>query len=97
MGFKCPICGGFILENEVLYNYVTKEDGLFKTIDGKNVWYGMGQIMSDLILVDNTIIDSDYFETYVNGVCPECAENSNTIEKKGSSDEKFNLIKKEIK
>ena len=85
--FKCPVCGEYISENEVLYNYVTEEDGLFKTSDEKDVWYGMGYIMSDLILIDNTVVDNDYFESYVNGVCSECAKDCNTVIEKGLFDE----------
>ena len=72
--FKCPRCLEYCNEDEVEYSYVSLNDGFYRTINKDSVFYGMGQIISELELVEafDNDIDEHFTETFVNGICPEC-------------------------
>ena len=73
--FKCPRCLEYVADEDVDYSFVTLEDGIYQCKDKKDISYGMGCIMSDIVLKEKIISDeSFYLETYVNGICAECAK-----------------------
>jgi len=64
--FMCPICQGFCTEDETDDMFITLEDGLYYG-EVENL---MGSISRDKLV---KVLDGN-FETFVNGVCPECSK-----------------------
>jgi hypothetical protein len=63
--FFCPVCLEGCSPNEVDYDFITLEDGVYM---GEIEWLFGSLFMDGLIRVD-----SGEYESYVHGVCKECA------------------------
>ena len=69
----CPICKERCEEDNIDYSYITLEDGIYQSKDKNNIRYGLGQIMSELVLIEKDKNDIEFpLESHVNGVCKEC-------------------------
>lgn len=77
--FSCPYCQEKVEESDVDFSFFTRDDGLYQCVDKKDIWWGFGSVMNDLVLIKKADYD---LQSCVNGICNHCANemNQNSID-----------------